>query len=154
MCVIEQDTLTLIKPKKYWLKSDDWGLNTTKQTKNRAGTYFRAEETTFDSKERDQFNNFCAAYAHSLLPYLNKCLQTLFPPAQIAQVLGMSISDVFKLVGIDNFSPVVQNFVSLTLLLSPQFVNYISTSKANTLLFFVALQRILTFLQQKITVYL
>ena len=31
----------------------------------------------------------------------------------------------------------VQNFVSLTLLLSPQFVNYISTSKANTLLFFV-----------------
>ena len=32
---------------------------------------------------------------------------------------------------------VVQNFVSLTLLLSPQFVNYISTSSANTLLFFV-----------------
>ena len=32
---------------------------------------------------------------------------------------------------------VVQNFVSLTLSLSPQFVNYISTSKANTLLFFV-----------------
>ena len=33
--------------------------------------------------------------------------------------------------------PVVQNFVCLTLSLSPQFVNYISTSKANTLLFFV-----------------
>ena len=35
--------------------------------------------------------------------------------------------------------PVVQNFVSLTLSLSPQFVNYtcISTSKANTLLFLV-----------------
>ena len=34
--------------------------------------------------------------------------------------------------------PVVQNFVSLTLLLlSPQFVNYMSTLKANTLLFFV-----------------
>ena len=31
-------------------------------------------------------------------------------------------------------SPVVQNFVSLTLSLSPQLVNYISTSKANTLL--------------------
>ena len=31
--------------------------------------------------------------------------------------------------------PVVQNFISLTLSLSPQFVNYISTSKANTLLF-------------------
>ena len=33
--------------------------------------------------------------------------------------------------------PVVQNFVSLTLSLSPQFFNYISTSKANTLLFLV-----------------
>ena len=31
----------------------------------------------------------------------------------------------------------VKNFVSLTLLLSLQFVNYILTSKANTLLFFV-----------------
>ena len=32
---------------------------------------------------------------------------------------------------------VVQNFVSLTLSLSPQLVNYISISKANALLFFV-----------------
>ena len=33
--------------------------------------------------------------------------------------------------------PVVQNFVSFTLLLSPQFANYISTLKANTLICFV-----------------
>ena len=33
--------------------------------------------------------------------------------------------------------PVVQNFISLTLSLSPHFVNCISTSKANTLLLFV-----------------
>ena len=32
---------------------------------------------------------------------------------------------------------VVQNFVTLALSLSPQFVNYILTSKANTLLYFV-----------------
>ena len=31
--------------------------------------------------------------------------------------------------------PVVQNFVSLMLSLSPEFVNYILTSEANTLLF-------------------
>ena len=36
-----------------------------------------------------------------------------------------------------NLGPVIQNVVSLTLSLSPQFVNYISTSKANTVLFFV-----------------
>ena len=50
--------------------------------------------------------------------------------------------------------PVVQNFVSLTLSLSPQLVNHIiSTSKANTLLFF-ALQRILTFFNKKTSVFL
>ena len=32
----------------------------------------------------------------------------------------------------NNLGPVVQNFGSLTVSLSPQFVNYISTSKANT----------------------
>ena len=37
----------------------------------------------------------------------------------------------------NNQGPVVQNFISLTLSLYPQFVNYISTSKANTLLLFV-----------------
>ena len=41
-----------------------------------------------------------------------------------------------------DLGPVVKNFVSLTLSFSPlsfspQFVNYISTAKANTLLFFV-----------------
>ena len=38
---------------------------------------------------------------------------------------------------VKDLGPVVKNFVSLMLSLSPQFVNYISTSKANTLLFFV-----------------
>ena len=36
-----------------------------------------------------------------------------------------------------DLGPVVQNSISLTLSLRPQFVNYISTSKANTVLFFV-----------------
>ena len=52
----------------------------------------------------------------------------------------MSLSTVLQscLDGCTAFmGPVVQNFVSLTLSLSPQFVKYISTSKANTLLFFV-----------------
>ena len=53
--------------------------------------------------------------------------------------------------------PVVQNFVRLTVSLNPQFVNCISTSKANTLLLFVEKDvRMLVshFFQQKITVYL
>ena len=57
--------------------------------------------------------------------------------------------------------PVVQSVVSLTISLRHKFVKQISAKVTNTLLFFVekmwesfALQRILTFYQQKITVYL
>ena len=60
---------------------------------------------------------------------------------------------------IGHLAPVIQSFISLTLSLSPQFVNYISTSKANPLLFFVEkkvrilcnyfAQRILTFFNKK-----
>ena len=60
-----------------------------------------------------------------------------------------------------NLGPVVQNFVSLTSSLSPQLFKLMLTTYANTLLFSVdkmlesfAVQRILTFYQQKITVYL
>ena len=44
---------------------------------------------------------------------------------------------VVCMIKLNFLGPVVQNFVSLTLSLSPQFVNYLSTSKANTLLVFV-----------------
>ena len=47
--------------------------------------------------------------------------------------LMLSMSLLASNIIIINLGPVVQNFVSLTLSLSPQFVNYISTSKANTL---------------------
>lgn len=58
----------------------------------------RAEETTFDLKEKVRFSDFCSAYGHSLLPYINKCLQALFPPTQLAQVLGVTVSDMQKMV--------------------------------------------------------
>ncbi|XP_012945202.1 conserved oligomeric Golgi complex subunit 8 [Aplysia californica] len=56
--------------------------------------FHRAEETTFNPKERDQFEQFCAGYAADLLPYMNKCLQAVFPPAQLAQALGLSVSEI------------------------------------------------------------
>lgn len=51
-------------------------------------------------KEKVRFDDFCSAYGHSLLPYLNKCLQALFPPTQLAQVLGVTVSDMQKMVGV------------------------------------------------------
>ena len=71
----------------------------------------------------DPLNSFCHMETE---PRFKVSLERLEKPgieAMSPQILG----------------PVVQNFVSLTLSLSLQFVNYISTSKANTLLFFVVI---------------
>lgn len=58
----------------------------------------RAEETTFDKKEKERFDEFCSAYAHSLIPYINKCLQALYPQTQLAQILGVTVSELQKMV--------------------------------------------------------
>ncbi|CAL1537184.1 unnamed protein product [Lymnaea stagnalis] len=59
-------------------------------------SFHRAEETTFNPKERDQFEQFSATYATDLLPYLNKCLQALFPPTQLATALGITVTEMNK----------------------------------------------------------
>ncbi|XP_052790194.1 conserved oligomeric Golgi complex subunit 8-like [Mya arenaria] len=59
--------------------------------------FHRAEETTFDAKERAKFEGFVSAYSTSLLPYMNKCLQALYPPTQLAQVLGVTVSEMNKM---------------------------------------------------------
>ncbi|KAM6195459.1 conserved oligomeric Golgi complex subunit 8 [Sarcoramphus papa] len=51
--------------------------------------FHRAEEAAFSGRERELFTQFCTAFLEDLLPYLNRCLQVLFPPAQIAQALGV-----------------------------------------------------------------
>nr|XP_041574546.1 conserved oligomeric Golgi complex subunit 8 isoform X2 [Taeniopygia guttata] len=51
--------------------------------------FHRAEEAAFSGREQELFTQFCTAFLEDLLPYLNCCLQVLFPPAQIAQALGV-----------------------------------------------------------------
>ncbi|KAJ7424200.1 hypothetical protein WISP_29765 [Willisornis vidua] len=50
--------------------------------------FHRAEEAAFSGREQELFVQFCTAFLEDLLPYLNRCLQVLFPPPQIAQALG------------------------------------------------------------------
>ncbi|KAK3764640.1 hypothetical protein RRG08_008517, partial [Elysia crispata] len=59
-----------------------------------------AEETTFNQAEKEQFEHFCATYATDLLPYLSRCVQALFPPQQLARVLGLSMSELHKKSGL------------------------------------------------------
>lgn len=53
--------------------------------------FHRAEESAFSAREKDLFLSFCCSYAEDLLPFINRCLQILFPPNQIALILGEEI---------------------------------------------------------------
>lgn len=58
--------------------------------------FHRAEEAAFSSREQELFAQFCTAFLEDLLPYLNRCLQVLYPPAQIAQTLGVAPTQLHK----------------------------------------------------------
>jgi len=40
----------------------------------------------------------CQTFAVDLVPYLNSCLQVLFPPSQLALLLGVPVLELNKLV--------------------------------------------------------
>lgn len=58
--------------------------------------FHRAEESAFSNKEKELFVKFCCAFAEDMVPFLNRCLQVLFPPAQLALALGISPTQVHK----------------------------------------------------------
>ncbi|XP_033012975.1 conserved oligomeric Golgi complex subunit 8 [Lacerta agilis] len=58
--------------------------------------FHRAEAVAFSSREQELFIHFCMAFLEDLVPYLNRCLQLLFPPAQIAQTLGVPPTQLHK----------------------------------------------------------
>ncbi|XP_047436962.1 conserved oligomeric Golgi complex subunit 8 [Mugil cephalus] len=62
--------------------------------------FHRAEESAFSSREKELFLQFCCAYAEDLLPFLNRCLQVLFPPAQLGLVLGLPASQMSRFAGL------------------------------------------------------
>ncbi|XP_066493017.1 conserved oligomeric Golgi complex subunit 8 isoform X1 [Tiliqua scincoides] len=58
--------------------------------------FHRAEAVAFSSREQELFVQFCMAFLEDLVPYLNRCLQLLFPPSQIAQTLGVPPTQLQK----------------------------------------------------------
>ncbi|KAL4642108.1 conserved oligomeric Golgi complex subunit 8 isoform X1 [Arapaima gigas] len=58
--------------------------------------FHRAEETAFSSRERELFVQFCCTFGEDMVPFLNRCLQVLFPPAQLALILGIPPTQVIK----------------------------------------------------------
>ncbi|KAJ6652518.1 hypothetical protein lerEdw1_011488 [Lerista edwardsae] len=58
--------------------------------------FHRAEVMAFSSREQELFVQFCMVFLEDLVPYLNRCLQLLFPPSQIAQTLGVPSTQLQK----------------------------------------------------------
>ncbi|XP_040015108.1 conserved oligomeric Golgi complex subunit 8 isoform X1 [Xiphias gladius] len=73
--------------------------------------FHRAEESAFSSREKELFVQFCCSYAEDLLPFLNRCLQVLFPPAQIALILGVPPTQLHRYDGL--------GFIDLAAVLEP-----------------------------------
>lgn len=65
-----------------------WVTVFSHQVTHQIVAFYRAEESAFSDREKELFSLFCSAYADDLLPFLRRCLQVLFPPAQLALVLG------------------------------------------------------------------
>ncbi|KAG1699394.1 Conserved oligomeric Golgi complex subunit 8 [Nymphon striatum] len=59
--------------------------------------FHKAEETALTENEIKSFNRMCSVFAEELVPYLDTCLQSLFPPAQLAETLGCSLSQVHSM---------------------------------------------------------
>jgi hypothetical protein len=53
----------------------------------------RAEAASFNARERDSFNKLCSTVSSELLPFLNVCLSHLFPPASMAETLGLPVRE-------------------------------------------------------------
>ncbi|CAM9711903.1 unnamed protein product, partial [Lampetra fluviatilis] len=59
--------------------------------------FHRAEEPAMSAREAELFARFCAALARELAPHLDRCLQALFPPAELARALGVSLAHLSRL---------------------------------------------------------
>uniref|UniRef100_A0AAZ3P7Z0 Conserved oligomeric Golgi complex subunit 8 n=1 Tax=Oncorhynchus tshawytscha TaxID=74940 RepID=A0AAZ3P7Z0_ONCTS len=72
--------------------------------------FHRAEETAFSDREKELFVQFCCSFAEDLVPFLNRCLQVLFPPAQLSVILGVPPTQVHQYSGLGciDVSPVLE----------------------------------------------
>lgn len=58
--------------------------------------FYRQEQQALTQAEKDNFTRFCAYFAEELLPYVQKCLHAVFPPAVTASHLGVTIQHLQK----------------------------------------------------------
>uniref|UniRef100_A0A182SKE4 Conserved oligomeric Golgi complex subunit 8 n=1 Tax=Anopheles maculatus TaxID=74869 RepID=A0A182SKE4_9DIPT len=53
--------------------------------------FYRQEQQAFAPTERECFIRLCSCFAYDLIPYLQRCIHVLFPPATLASQLGINV---------------------------------------------------------------
>lgn len=59
-------------------------------------SFHRAEHSALSSREQELFVQMCLSFSEDLLPFINRCLQLLFPHTHIAQCTGVSVSQLLR----------------------------------------------------------
>lgn len=52
--------------------------------------FYRQEQQALGAKERDNFVKFCCAFAYELVPYIQRCIQDIFPNNLLTTHLGIN----------------------------------------------------------------
>lgn len=78
-----------------------------------ASCFCRTEVGTLGVEDKELFTKFSTVLARELLPYLNKCLQALFPSKSIEVLPGVGT------LGVDSSNPICVNIDELTKPLLP-----------------------------------
>lgn len=56
--------------------------------------YYKSEHVTLTIIESEHFIDFLRVFTSIFIPYINTCIQALFPDAQLARELGVTVLDV------------------------------------------------------------
>ncbi|XP_041979174.1 conserved oligomeric Golgi complex subunit 8 [Aricia agestis] len=54
--------------------------------------FYHKEQQAYSDIESQNFVSFCVCFSEDLVPYITKCLSQSFPPTQIAELLGITLS--------------------------------------------------------------
>uniref|UniRef100_A0A2M4AC06 Conserved oligomeric Golgi complex subunit 8 n=1 Tax=Anopheles triannulatus TaxID=58253 RepID=A0A2M4AC06_9DIPT len=57
---------------------------------------YRQEQQAFSPTERECFVRLCTCFAYDLVPYLQRCIHVIFPPALLASQLGINVLTLQK----------------------------------------------------------
>ncbi|XP_068633113.1 conserved oligomeric Golgi complex subunit 8 [Battus philenor] len=55
-------------------------------------TFYHKEQQAFTEVEKQNFVSFCICFTEDLVPYITKCLSQSFPPTQICELLGVTLT--------------------------------------------------------------